>query len=753
MSNFKKHHKLHSKLLISITLCITLTLLVSTTVYYFYYIRVEKEQAFEANHSSLALRSREVINMTSIAQSLAFQMYRSSTLSKLLYYPKPNVYDVTAAMSELNNYLNSMPYIESIYVYNPKSDTFYISSLRGQNGLYSKSELADTDIIRVLDHYQDYKPFTPIPRTYPLLSASDSVAGADQASTDIAAYTYLCYDAINSNEAMNSAVIVNVSATWMNKEMATNPASGGAAYILDDQGRLLSGATLADESLNEKEQLWLHTRVKKQETGYFVENFHGKRSLISYTSQDGLGWQYISVTPYESVIKMASVIRNAMLLIAVVIALAGFVASWLLSRMLYTPIGQIVVHMNSLESEKRNSMYTIRQNILRNIIRGVHLLPAGEEPERLRELGITFQFDKDYRLVLLRIDEYARWQSERGPDLLPYKFAMMNIASEICGQTYQVEAVDIDEDSILLMLNILDPAEHTDTVLLETLLRQIRKACLEYLKLSISLTYSAIASQPERLHLLYRQVQESSMHRFFQGYGCIIDAQNTIDANTQNAYVYPSDKEKKLLDTLLSGHTEEAHGMFKDLLMHMEKYSFSIVQVAISRLMMSVNHAIQHMSERNGFAPESIPELPSTDQLETAQELIEQYQLLFDHVRSSLLEKRNTKQERLVRQINERIEQAYADPDFCLNQIAEELDMSPIYVSRLYKQQTMSTIVDVIQQLRIRKACELLEQTDWSVADVAEQTGFASSSYFHRMFKRSLGVTPTDFRRSKANAQ
>jgi AraC-like DNA-binding protein len=753
MSNFKKHHKLHSKLLVSITLCITLTLLVSTTVYYFYYIRVEKKQAFEANHGSLALRSREVINMTSIAQSLAFQMYRSSTLSKLLYYPKPNVYDVTAAMSELNNYLNSMPYIESIYVYNPKSSTFYIASSRGQNGLYSKNELADTDIIRVLDHYQDYKPFTPIPRTYPLLSALDSDAGADQGSTDIAAYTYLCYDAISSNEAMNSAVIVNVSAAWMNKEMAANPVSGGTAYILDDQGRLLSGTTLTKEPLDEKEQLWLHTRVKKQATDYFVEDFHGKSSLISYTSPDGLGWQYISVTPYESVIKMASVIRNAMLLIAAVIALAGFVASWLLSKMLYTPIGQIVVHMNSLEAEKRNGMYTIRQNILRNIIRGVQNLPAGEEPKRLRELGITFQFDRDYRLVLLRMDEYARWQTERGPDLLPYKFAVMNIASEICGLTYRVETVDIDEDSVLLMLNILDPAEHADAVLLETLLRQIREACHEYLKLSVSLTYSAIASQPESLHLLYRQVQEASMHRFFQGHGCIIDAQSATDAEPQHAYVYPVDKEKKMLDTLLSGHTEEAHGMFKDLLMHMEKYSFSVVQVAISRLIMSVNNAIRHISERNGFSAESMPDLPSIDQLETVGELMEQYQLVFDHIRSSLSEKRNTKQERLVRQINERIEQSYADPDFCLNQIAEELDMSPIYVSRLYKQQTMSAIVDVIQQLRIRKACELLEQTDWSVVEVAEQTGFASSSYFHRMFKRSLGVTPTDFRRSKANAQ
>lgn len=308
----------------------------------------------------------------------------------------------------------------------------------------------------------------------------------------------------------------------MNKEMAANPISGGTAYILDDQGRLLSGTTLTDETLNEKEQLWLHTRVKKQETGYFVEDFHGKRSLISYTSPDGLGWQYISVTPYESVIKMASVIRNAMLLIAAIIALAGFVASWLLSKMLYTPIGKIVVHMNSLESEKRNSMYTIRQNILRNVIRGIQNIPASEEPERLRELGITFQFDKDYRLVLLRIDEYTRWQSERGPDLLPYKFAIMNIASEICGQTYRVETVDMDEDSVLLMLNILDPAEHTDTVLLETLLRQIREACFEYLKLSVSLTYSAITSQPERLHLLYRQVQDASMHRFFRDMAALL---------------------------------------------------------------------------------------------------------------------------------------------------------------------------------------------------------------------------------------
>ncbi|MMZ62089.1 Arabinose operon regulatory protein [compost metagenome] len=72
-----------------------------------------------------------------------------------------------------------------------------------------------------------------------------------------------------------------------------------------------------------------------------------------------------------------------------------------------------------------------------------------------------------------------------------------------------------------------------------------------------------------------------------------------------------------------------------------------------------------------------------------------------------------------------------------------------MYISRIYKQQMMITIVDALQRTRIEKACQLLLETDWPVADIAMQTGFASTSYFHRMFKRALGVTPTDYRRSR----
>ncbi|MNN75688.1 Arabinose operon regulatory protein [compost metagenome] len=112
-------------------------------------------------------------------------------------------------------------------------------------------------------------------------------------------------------------------------------------------------------------------------------------------------------------------------------------------------------------------------------------------------------------------------------------------------------------------------------------------------------------------------------------------------------------------------------------------------------------------------------------------------------------EKKNAKQHDLIRLINQKVAENYMEPNLSLNQIADELDMSPIYISRLYKQQTLTSIVDVILEVRMREVCSLLENTDLPVTTIAERCGFTSSSYLHRMFKRSFGTTPTDYRGSK----
>jgi len=711
-------------------------------VYYTYYIGVEKTQTFRSDLKDLTQTGKKVVNMAEVAQTLSFQLYRTSTISHLLFYNKPSIYEVTAAMSDLGNYLNSMPYIESIYVYNPNNDTIYISAAQGQNGVYSTGELEDTEIIQMLNHYQDYKTFTPIPRTYSI---------GEPKSEAIAVYTYLCYDAINWDRAINSAVIVNISAAWINKELAnSNTAGSGNTYLLDDQDRFLSGNKLTLEKLSGDESSWVEHKVKDRSAGYFTAPFKGQKSLVSYTSPDSLGWQYVRITPYNVITEQTNQIRNTTLLISLIILIFGLIISRMLSKRLYLPIDSIVSRMNSLEADKRNSMFTIRQNSLRNLVLGIKS-PHSSRPTDLEQLSIAFGLNESYRLVLLRIDEYNTLRQERGAYLLAYKFAIMNIASEICGQTYQVESVDMNDDSVVMLLSSMTSTEHLDSELIEVLLRQIRVACCDYLKIGLSLVYSPVSDNPDRLNHLYSQAKEASKHRLFYGHGCLINAEK-INELQNNLYSYPADNEKKLVDALTSGRTDEAHSHFSDIVRELDQYPYYILELTLSRVTLTIKRIIDNIKKLSSTSMEDILKIPSLENYETMKELEEAFYQLFDDIQELQVDKRSSKQSDLIRQINQKINQSYMDPSLSLNQIADELNLSPIYVSRLYKQQTMTAIVDVIMDVRMQEVCRLLKESDLSVSDIAEMTGFTSSSYLHRMFKRNFSITPMEYRRSNTRS-
>ncbi|MBY9081405.1 AraC family transcriptional regulator [Paenibacillus sp. HN-1] len=739
-NDMRSRGNLYAKLLMTITSCISLTLLITTILYYTYYTRIEKTDAFRADLDNLTQTSREVIGLTENAQSLSFQLYRNSTISKLLFYNEPNIYDVTAAMSELNNYLSSIPYIDSIYVYNPKNAVYYVASRDNQNGVIAEQELTDKGIVNLLTNYEMIKPFTPIPRTY--------LGGVD-GKTETSVYSFLCFDAVNWNRTLNSAVVVNISASWINREFA-GPKSRGVTYLLDDQARFLSGTTLKAESLTPEERRWIDKRISGSAESYFVGSFRGRSSLISYTSPDTLGWQYVRITPYSWITRQTVTIRNMTLLISALILLAGLLVSRMLSKRLYMPIGRIVDEINVLATEKRDNMYALRQNALRELVLESKPSEAACRPEKLRHLGVGLDLNEPCRLVLLRIDRFRELKETRGLSVRPYKFAIMNIASEIAGTDGRIETVDLNDDSVLLLINEpLEGSSDNPDGEMESLLTQIRQACLEYLKISITSAYSPAGSGVTHLNQQYKDICEASQHRLFEGPGSVISSARMMEQHQKDfAYTYPSELEKKLVEALAGGKAAEAGQYFSDILEGTRDFSFRVIQLAASRLTVTVKSAIDNI-RRSGLLPlEEIQPLPSLSDCETAGELSDAYLRLFEEIGGQLADKRSSKQHELVRQINSKINASFMDPNLSLNQIADELGMSPIYISRVYKQQTLSAIMDVVMEKRMQEVERLLKDTDYSVSAIAEQTGFTSSSYLHRMFKRHFSVTPIEYRKS-----
>jgi len=83
--------------------------------------------------------------------------------------------------------------------------------------------------------------------------------------------------------------------------------------------------------------------------------------------------------------------------------------------------------------------------------------------------------------------------------------------------------------------------------------------------------------------------------------------------------------------------------------------------------------------------------------------------------------------------------------------MASELSPSPRYLSDLLKQETGKTALDHIHIFLIVEAKDLLMRSDKTVAETAYLLGFANPPYFSRLFKKEVGLTPTEYREQFLN--
>ena len=71
------------------------------------------------------------------------------------------------------------------------------------------------------------------------------------------------------------------------------------------------------------------------------------------------------------------------------------------------------------------------------------------------------------------------------------------------------------------------------------------------------------------------------------------------------------------------------------------------------------------------------------------------------------------------------------------------------YISSFFKQNKGISIHNYIQQKRMIKAAELLEETDLAIAEIVQQIGYNNTNTFYKAFKRYYGMTPRSYKESK----
>ena len=101
---------------------------------------------------------------------------------------------------------------------------------------------------------------------------------------------------------------------------------------------------------------------------------------------------------------------------------------------------------------------------------------------------------------------------------------------------------------------------------------------------------------------------------------------------------------------------------------------------------------------------------------------------------------------RKAKDIQKYIEQHATDYDISLDSIADHFSMSVSGVGRQIKLISGNNFKDYLISLRIKKAKELLVETNLSVSDICKRVGYNNSSHFIKYFKREMGITPLKYK-------
>jgi YesN/AraC family two-component response regulator len=254
--------------------------------------------------------------------------------------------------------------------------------------------------------------------------------------------------------------------------------------------------------------------------------------------------------------------------------------------------------------------------------------------------------------------------------------------------------------------------------------------------------FSGLSSDSRQQLLINRQQihQQSKINESIQMY------KNTLSAEGPE---YPMDLERKLLQEVKTCNAKGASEVINKLLGYItftEGGDLKVISArALELLFLMSRAAIEGGARQKNILKYNLYYcnlIQSASLQETIFGILGEALSTFTE---SELVQHGTKNSRLVRKAMEYVAENFTS-SVTLEQTAEYMHLNPTYLSGLFKQTCGMSFSNYLNTLRIEESRRLLENTDYSVINIAIASGFSDQSYFSKVFKRMVGISPSSYR-------
>ncbi|GBG11774.1 AraC family transcriptional regulator [Paenibacillus agaridevorans] len=412
-------------------------------------------------------------------------------------------------------------------------------------------------------------------------------------------------------------------------------------------------------------------------------------------------------------------------------------------------IERLITKNMTFQEQQQEHMVIRRQQFLQILLKGEYKEDPSAWEQEWQHFGLS---SGHFIVALLELDHYVQFGLKYSPgDQSLFKFIVSSVAVETAEQNglkVVVEWIAKNQLVILLISKESVGLEHRILHLSE----QIRSWVEGHLDFTVTIGIGTPADDEASIARSYEDAEAAVSRKVSVGVNQIIDSIEVTGKSNGEWFEYLEIIRTivRQLRMLESGWQNELKRLFHEMTVQ------RLGKDDVNRLM---HYFIFHLEyELDAALPEAMKSwqqegksrlIAAAEQLDTLGQLEQDFVVtlvqLSEHIETFSQSRRHNA---LMREIRDYVSEHFMDPNLSLTLLSDRFQISPKYLSQLFKESIGQNFSEFLIGLRIDYAKRLLRETDMTVQYISEMMGYANPTSFIRVFKKMVGLSPGQYRES-----
>ncbi|PHV71438.1 DNA-binding response regulator [Sporanaerobium hydrogeniformans] len=359
----------------------------------------------------------------------------------------------------------------------------------------------------------------------------------------------------------------------------------------------------------------------------------------------------------------------------------------------------------------------------------------------------------DFVMMIIEMDKESERKEPYQRQL--YQFGVINTVEEMFAEDFKVEKIVLSNKQIAFIILPMEKGELlVDSVYKKAnSIQQLVESCFDF---TVTIAISTKGKSVEDLHQKLIECKNGLSYRFYMGDSSII-LYRDLDGfyKDQDNWQYEG-YDKILCEAIKTGNEENVVQILeqiKNKVLHTGRdpeqiksfywnliYEINNIRISIKNLETSEREISKDISGLYKM-------------IESAAHIGDLHELL-EEVASNIVNRINKYNKKNINQILQNAMKYIGDHyamSITLNELAEHTYVSTYYLSRMFKKELGKNFVEYLNEVRIEKAKELLQDNKYKTYEVAELVGVQDPHYFSKIFKKYTNMTPTEYKEKHFN--